>query len=245
MTKPDKKADESKTLAEESRLEFLVGHYNDTYATHRAVHQERNQFFFYLLICFALFLLNTRNSSLIQELLKWALKGQDAAFADSVVPYCSALLWVILVGVAVRYFQLCIQVERQYDYLHAMEKELNAYYPTGSKAFTREGASYLNDYPLFSNWMWCVYTVGLPVVLMVASALRIPIDASRFGLSYLGSTCFVSYLVIEMSCFSYMSRIHGFLGSKKESYWKTAITIQGVVFSLVFAVLSWLNPISP
>lgn len=195
LTKPEKKDELQMPPSAESRLEFLVGHYNDTFSTHRVVHQERNQFFFYLLIWFVLFLLNTRNSSLIQELGKWVLKGQDITVIDSIVPYFPAVLWVVLVGVAVRYFQLCIQVERQYDYLHDMEKELTAYYPPGSKAYTREGIAYLKDYPLFSNWMWCAYTIVFPMVLMIASAFRIPIDMFRFGFSYLGYTCFFSYLM--------------------------------------------------
>ena len=245
LTGPDKPVQsiEEKPPAEK-RLEVLASHYNDTFSVHKATHQERNQLFFYLLIWFSLFLLNIKNSSLIQEVIKWLLKSQDASVFDSLIPYSTAVLWVVLVGIAIRYFQLCLLVERQYDYLYLIEEELNSYYQPDSNAFTREGRAYLKDYPLFSNWMCFVYTFLFPILIMVACLFRIPIDFNRFGFNYVGITCMISYLVIEVSCFSYFGRIRKIFCQTIENHWLIAVLVQAGFFSVLFYLAVRYLPIS-
>jgi len=224
----------------EVRLATLATHYTNTYDIHLIRHKMRDKLFFYLLVCFSLFLVNFENSSLIQELLKLPLTKDNAAIHDKLVPYSSAILWVLLTFFTVHYFQICLLIEKDYNYLHDLELELNSFYPSGSVAFTREGHAYLKNYPMFSNWMCFSYTVLFPGLIILSALLRLPMDLQAFGLSYPGITCFFSYLIIAISTFSYLCKMHSLLGSK-ESHWKTVISIQVVVFTLLATLTCQLN----
>lgn len=230
MTKPNKTLE----IPKEARLENLAAHYKDSYEIHLTAHGERNRLFYCLLICFALFLISAKETSLSQEIFKLFLTPSEK-FCEVIAPFMPVLLWISLMGISVRYFQLCLQVEKQYDYLHALEKELNSYYPE-SEAFTREGKAYLNDYPMFSNWMWLSYTVFLPATLMLASIYRIGLDINKLGYNYLGLSCLLAYLILEIACFSYLSKIHKTLGEKIEKSWKIALSIQLLAFLILAGI---------
>jgi hypothetical protein len=85
--------------------------------------------------------------------------------------YISTIVWLLLMVFSIRYFQLNINLDRQYDYLHQLEEVLSGYFPV--PAFTREGKSYLKVYPLFSDWVHHVYTIGIPILLIAVAIVRL------------------------------------------------------------------------
>jgi hypothetical protein len=85
--------------------------------------------------------------------------------------YVSTVVWLFLMILSIRYFQLNVNLDRQYDYLHEIEAMLSSNFP--DPAFTREGRSYLKSYPVFSDWIHYVYTVGIPVMLLAVSVIRL------------------------------------------------------------------------
>lgn len=227
-------------LGIDARFEQAASHYKDSYEVHLITIKDRNALFNSLLLCFAFFLINIDKTSLIQEVASHLLSS-NTKLCSVLSPFLPVLLWVSLMGITVRYFQLCLQVEKQYSYLHGLEAELNAFYSravsfTSSIIFTREGKHYLSDYPMFSNWMWFLYTAILPFSLIAASIHRIGLDLHKLGFTYLGIACFVSYLVLVIACFSYISKIHESFGSKIKKYfsaWWLAILIQAIIFTLI------------
>lgn len=56
------------------------------------------------------------------------------------------LLSVLLI--TMKYFQLCLNIEKQYSYIHNIEDKLNSI--SEERLITREDYSYLKEYPL-----WC------------------------------------------------------------------------------------------
>jgi hypothetical protein len=67
-----------------------------------------------------------------------------------------------------------INLEKQYNYVHDLEGELAKEYD--DKAFTREGKSYLKDYPKFSEWLHIVYRTIFPILLLTAVTIKIVSD---------------------------------------------------------------------
>lgn len=118
-----------------------------------------------------------------------------------------SMLWFLLLGTSTRYFQLNIQIERQYVYLHKMECYLNKYFP-GTPVFTREGAAYLYNYPIFSNWIGFLYTFAFPALLLAAIAIRINLQISNT--TQLASIAFdiVCYFLVGISATLYLIRMH-------------------------------------
>jgi hypothetical protein len=107
-------------------------------------------------------------SALVSEALA---KRLEVARAPD-LGYLRSLVWVVLLGLTVRYCQAVLLLERAYKYLHSLEDELAK--DLGS-VFGREGRAYLADYPAFLDWAHRLYTILFPallVVVVVAAAVR-------------------------------------------------------------------------
>ncbi len=85
--------------------------------------------------------------------------------------FIESIIWFVLLSLVIRYFQTVILIERQFDYLHRLEEELNKIFE--GVAFTREGKSYLKDYPLFSKWTHLLYTTLFPTLLILVVVVKI------------------------------------------------------------------------
>jgi len=101
------------------------------------------------------------------------MSEQKLGLAISVdVGFLGSIVWFALLIAVVRYTQVVVYIERQYKYIHKIEEELHKHFDN-SIAFTREGKSYLKDYPKFSDWIWTLYTIIFPFVLGVIVLVKI------------------------------------------------------------------------
>lgn len=193
-------------VTKEARFVSLASHYKDTFEFHIKTIKDRNRLFFYLLIILVFFLVQFKDSSLIQQLCNSLLQkntGANLQFAK----FTPVLLWFLLMGTSLRYFQINIQIERQYSYIHSLEEELNKHYPN-SAAFTREGRSYLSDYPIFSNWLCFLYAWVFPLALLGAVITRMYVDITSWPPTYLDITCFIAYEITGASTILYLIGMH-------------------------------------
>ena len=85
--------------------------------------------------------------------------------------WLGSVLWFLLLGTSIRYFQTVVQLSRQYDYIHGLEELMADEFR--APAFTREGKSYRDDYPIFSAWASLLYRYAFPVLLAVIASIRI------------------------------------------------------------------------
>lgn len=185
-----------RTSSEGTRLEQACSHYKDTYEVQLGTLRQRDILFYVLLAATAAFSLQatspeTANSALTEYIAKSVgIKvSKDSRLLDS-------MLWFLLLGTSTRYFQLNVQIERRYDYIHGLESYLNEYFPR-SPVFTREGISYLGNYPLFSNWIWFLYTIAFPFLLLAAITIKIHLQLS--------ATLQPSSIAFDMSCYILVS----------------------------------------
>jgi len=88
------------------------------------------------------------------------------------------MVWFILLSLTIRYYQTTVLIERQYAYLHKLGEELADFFP-GAIAFTREGKSYLENYPKLSDWAHTLYTWVFPVLLLIFVTAKIRIEYQR------------------------------------------------------------------
>jgi len=130
---------------QEEKLSLLHDHYQETFAWIQDYLKLRDRLFAYVLVIITLMLFQmhspAESGGAISELItkKLELKTPiDVAFLSSV-------LWFALLSLVVRYYQTVVHIERQYDYIHKIEAQLSPEYD--GKAFTREGKSYLKNYP--------------------------------------------------------------------------------------------------
>ena len=81
--------------------------------------------------------------------------------------WLNALLCFILLCVSTRYFQVNVHINRRYDYIHELEDKFA--HLLECTLISREGKSYLSKYPWFSSYTHIVYTLIIPVIILVFS----------------------------------------------------------------------------
>lgn len=156
---------------EDTKLQVLQEHYSETCCHIQENRKSRDRLLGLILVVVTAMLFQIyapqEAGSALSEFIAKTLGLQspiDISFVGSVV-------WLALLGLVVRYFQAVVHLERQYDYIHALEEQISPLY--GGKAFTREGKSYLAAYSLFSNWAWLLYTWIFPTILTVVTSVKL------------------------------------------------------------------------
>jgi len=119
----------------------------------------------------------------------------------------STILWFALLSFVIRYFQVNVFINRQYNYLHELEEKFTKLF--GEEVITREGKHYLSEYPYFSNWVDILYTWIFPTLLMLTGGFKVFSDwpgRENVGLAYFLS--FMFYMMIAISSIFYMIFLH-------------------------------------
>lgn len=160
--------------------------------------------FFFSLVAIALFTLNVGSPDIANLVLIQAAKNLGGIELTSGTGIFSSLLLLLVVGAVLRYFQLAVQIERNYLYIHALEKELSGNYPEGSPAFEREGKWYNDEYPLISTWFHKVYTVVFPVGLAVVAFANIFADLRGEEFSVFFVVNVSSFVILEIKIVLYL-----------------------------------------
>ena len=194
-------------LSEDTKLEVLHAHYVDTFGQIRRSLSLRDRLFTYIIIVISAMFLQVvapQNADAVLGKLLADKLGLSGPFSFIVLV---TVLWFALLGFAISYFQTVIYIERQYTYLHTLEDLLNSYY--GASAFTREGKSYLTNYPIFSNWTWIIYTVVFPALIELVLGIKLATEfcrASSFGVLLIFDVAI--FAAITVSTALYLAAIH-------------------------------------
>lgn len=183
-----------------SKLEILNDHYKDTFSYQRDYLKRRDRLSLYLLITlmfmFIELLSTSETETIILKLISKYL-GNDLSLETSLV---RCLIWFFLFGLVVRYCQSVVLIERQYAYLHKLEKELRSFFST-EIPFTREGKSYLRNYPIVSQWSHILYTWVFPIVLLLFTGIKIIIEFPNKFSAWIVSAVFCSMIWITIGLY--------------------------------------------
>jgi hypothetical protein len=193
----------------EAEFNNLCSHYKDTYEIHLSTIKQRDTLFYALLVILALFSLQISSTELVNSALSGYVNKQLDITIEKNSNLFGTLLWLLLFGFSTRYYQTVIQIERQYNYIHHLEEIISGRF-TGTRAFTREGKSYLGEYPLFSNWMWLLYTLAFPFIILLCIFFRIQFEVEnheKLGVALILG--FISFFLVVISTILYIDKLHG------------------------------------
>ncbi len=209
---------------EEVKFNNLCSHYKETFDIHRVSIKQRDTLFYGLLVILAVFTLQLSSTDIVVSIVNEYVNKSTGVKLGKNIDFISTLLWLFMLGFTTRYYQIVIEIERQYSYLHTLEKHLNSFYPE-SKIFTREGESYLNKYPLFSNWVWLLYTLLFPTLILFCIIMRIFAQIEELKSIEINQIIdFVCYLIVGTSTILYICRLHESSIKKLTSYSSKLIT---------------------
>lgn len=98
---------------------------------------------------------------------------KDATKLDLEIVPTSALLsstWILLSFSLLRYYQTTLHIEKQYKYIHSLEKSLSMI--LGRKGIiSRESTAYTTEKgKYFRYWTWLSYTIVYPVMTLFSMA---------------------------------------------------------------------------
>lgn len=152
----------------DARLELLHDHYKDTFSYIREREKQRDFLFLLVIALFGVLFLEVQYPANFQAIFS-EIQAQGAKLDLRAIPLAAimSVTWTIVLIFAIRYCQVSISIERQYDYLHKVEEKLGDIFGD-SEIFCREGAAYLSKYPLFSTWTWIFYTALFPIIVVAA-----------------------------------------------------------------------------
>jgi hypothetical protein len=207
----------------EAEFNNLCSHYKDTFEIHLASIKQRDILFYALLVILALFSLQVVSTDMVNSAISsWTTKQLDINI-DKNSNLFGTLLWFLLFGFTSKYYQTVLYIERQYSYIHHLEEVISSKY-AGTRAFTREGKNYLEEYPIFLDWIWILYTIAFPLIVLLCITVRIYGELEnydKFGLPLVLALVF--YCLVGISTILYINKLHG------SSLSKLLINFSGVI----------------
>ena len=148
---------------------LLHEHYKDTFAHIREREKQRDRLFLIVLAVLGLLVFQLQYALTLQQVVdEVSIAGFKMNLSKVPAPALLSLSWTFLTVVILRYYQVTVHVEKQYDYLHSLECSLsNAL--EGRYSIHRESSGYkTKKASLFRYWAWIFYTALFPAIVIVA-----------------------------------------------------------------------------
>ena len=122
-------------------------------------------------MCLGLF-----SNSEAESILSQLIANKLGLVAPLNISFVGSIIWFGLLSLVIKYFQTVFIIEKYYPYLHNLEKQVDE--ACGKNIITREGRTYLENYPLFSAWTHFLYTILFPILLFIVVTLKISNELS-------------------------------------------------------------------
>lgn len=161
------------------KLQILSEHYSHTFDFLQTNLKKRDNLFIWVLLVSVIMLFQIYTPSEVSNITTQLIEKKLGVKININFLFIQSIIWFVLLALVIKYFQSVIFIERQYDYLHSLENVLSAEYEEA--AFTREGKSYLSNYPAFLNWAFFLYTVFSPTILAVITTSKIVSEYKQYG----------------------------------------------------------------
>jgi len=195
-------------ISEEKKLEILYDHYKDSFLHVLEYLKQRERLFvLVLIVIFLQFLQISFSGQYLEAFNNFVEKQFNLDFVFS-KEFLNNIFWFLLFSISLRYFQINILINRQYDYLHFLEDKLCE--KSGDENFIRrEGKGYLDNYPVFSDWAHIVYTWAFPILLIFVGLIKIIIEIIQerkfSGGLLIGG---ILFLAVCTTTILYMNNVH-------------------------------------
>lgn len=178
----------------------LYNHYTDTNERQKEYIQKRDKLTICLLLGIVAFAFLMAEPSSLTEVANAYLKetvkveGDILNFQILNTGIIYIILWYLL-----QYYQVCLTIERQYDYINELEDKLS----NTEYKIEREGKSYAKNYPLLKNFANILYAWGIPAGVCVFSICRF-VEECKQDVGYVWVDC-IGFVVIAIISLLYVS----------------------------------------
>lgn len=177
------------------KLELLFSHYKDSNDLSKKAIKDRNRYFIILaILSTVLFLFASDTNAFLNTLKEYATQNLKVNIYYD-IDAIQTLLWLITLFYTIRYCQTSIYVERLYNYIHKLEKDITS---ICKYEFDREGKSYLDEYPTLLNFVSIMYKWIFPIMylLVLLTVFILEVFNHSFSISQLFDSIIFLCIVI-------------------------------------------------
>lgn len=188
------------------KIELLYDHYKETFSRIKESLNDRNHFFVMVFIVMAIQFLFATSADTISYVIITFIKEKYKIDIAAQISIIQSLLWLILLYFTMRYYQINVYIERQYNYIHSLEDNIAI---EAQVKFDREGGDYLSNYPKMNDFMDILYKWVFPIIYCLIISYKIIIEyiTLKFNLLLLLNTIlFISCFVLTIL---YLIFLHG------------------------------------
>lgn len=156
---------------------ILHDHYKDTFTHIREREKQRDRLFLIVIAALgALVLQLTYTAAATKIVAEVEVLGVKVQVDKVPMPVLLSTTWTLLAGLFLRYCQITIHVDKQYDYLHDVERRLSAALGMNG-AISRESNGYLTKKSQwFRTFVWLFYIIAFPAVVILATLFSIVME---------------------------------------------------------------------
>lgn len=152
-------------IDDEKKIEITYDHYKETIQYLKEDLKKRNQVLLVLLLLICVyFIIELKTGDAISVANQW-IKNNIGISYDLNYNLLIIANLLFIFGSELRYFQLCVYMEKQYVYIAQIEKLINSL--INQEIITREGFYYLKEYPLLSAFIHRIYNHILPMGIII------------------------------------------------------------------------------
>lgn len=176
------------------KTELLYDHYKETFSRIKESLNDRNRFFVMVFTVIAVQFLFATSSDTITSVVVSIVQEKYKIDISSQISIIQSLLWLILLYFTMRYYQINVYVERQYNYIHSLERDIAK---KANVKFDREGGDYLSNYPKMNSFIDILYKLIFPVIYCLIICYKIIIEYTVTKFSFL----IILNTILFISCF--------------------------------------------
>ncbi len=197
----------------DKQLEIIHDHYKDTFERIRGFEQVRDRLFIWVILLFALLFVQVGYPvEFGGSLRSLNLLGGEVDLSRLPLPALLSATWVLTLAISLRYCSASLWVDRQYPYLHALEKVISPALG-GGIVYNREGEAYLEKYPLSVNASWFAYVVIFPLITLIATVSLIVLEWSRLTYPWIHRAFDMMVGTALLACF-FLYRVQPYVTEK-------------------------------
>lgn len=164
-TRPQGDKDKQQKDEGKEALSILHDHYKESFALIREREKQRDLLFLYLIGVIGALFLSTQYPKLLPTALEFSPAGTKFSLSGIPIAVITSVLWTVLLTLSLRYCSYTVWIDRQYPYLNALEGKISALLGD-DQLYRREGKLYNDNYPAVSWWVWAVYTLVFPTLVL-------------------------------------------------------------------------------
>jgi hypothetical protein len=138
------------------KLNILHDHYKESFSYICDREKQRDCLFLFIIALIGILFLEIQYAEIFPNIFK-SINLESFNLNLSTIPIFVflSITWTYLFVLILKYCQIAIGIEKQYEYLHILEKKISNIF-NDKEIYSREGRAYLKNYPIFSR---CVVTV--------------------------------------------------------------------------------------